>query len=98
MKNEGPICGACVTIFSFLCGGVLGAAVALLVAPRSGRETRQQIMGAADEVKGKAQDHYNQIKETVTSALEHGKDVITEKKEHIAKGVQEGIDAFKQKG
>ncbi len=97
MKNEGPVWGACVTMCSFLCGGLLGAAVALLVAPRAGKETRRQIKGTVDEAKGKAEDYYNQIKETVTSALEHGKGVIAEERERIAKAVQEGIEAYKQK-
>jgi gas vesicle protein len=96
MRNEGPSCGSCSAMSAFFLGGIIGAGVALLVAPRAGKETRQQIMGAAEGAKGKAEDYYKQVKETVTSALEHGKGVVAEKKEHIAKAVQEGIDAYKR--
>ena len=78
-------------------GGLIGAAVALFVAPRAGQETRQQIKGAVEDVKGKAEDYYKQVKETVTSALEHGKGLVAEKKELITKAVQEGIEAYKKK-
>jgi gas vesicle protein len=97
MKSEGPSCRGCATISSFFLGGLIGAGVALLVAPRAGKETRQQIKGAAEDVKGKAEDYYKQVKETVTSSLEHGKGVVAEKKEHIARAVQEGIEAYKKK-
>jgi gas vesicle protein len=82
---------------SFFLGGVIGAAVALLVAPRAGEETRQQVKGAAEDVKGKAEDYYEQVKETVTSALEHGKGLVAEKKKLITKAVQKGIEAYKKK-
>lgn len=35
--------------FGFLIGGVIGSATALLLAPQSGRRTRQQIQEQADE-------------------------------------------------
>ena len=54
MKSEGSSCRVCSAMSSFFLGGVIGAAVALLVAPRAGKETRQQIKGAAEGVKGKA--------------------------------------------
>ena len=97
MKSEGSSCRVCSVMSSFFLGGVIGAALALLVAPRAGKETRQQIKGAAEDVKGKAEDYYEQVKETVTSALEHGKGLVAEKKKLITKAVQEGIEAYKKK-
>ncbi|MGD0488307.1 MAG: YtxH domain-containing protein [Syntrophorhabdales bacterium] len=97
MKSEGSGCRACSVMSSFFLGGFIGAAIALLVAPRAGKETRQQIKGTAEDVKVKAEDYYKQIKETVTSALEHGKDLVTEKKQLIAKAVQKGIEAYEKK-
>jgi gas vesicle protein len=97
MKSEGSSCRACSAISLFFVGGLIGAAAALLVAPRAGKETRQQIRGAAEDVKVKTEDYYKQVKETVTSVLEHGKGLVTEKKQLIAKAVQEGIEAFKKK-
>jgi len=97
MKSEGSRCRACLVMSSFFLGGFIGAVVALLVAPRAGKETRQQIKDTAENVKVKAEDYYKQVKETVTSALEHGKDLVAEKKQLIAKAVQKGIEAYENK-
>jgi gas vesicle protein len=88
--------GTCSIVCSFFLGGLLGAAVILLVAPHAGKGTRQQIKSTANEFKGKAEDQYAHVKESVTSALEHGKGLVTEKKERIAKAVQEGIAEYKK--
>jgi len=97
MKSEGSRCRACSVISAFFLGGFVGAAVALLVAPKAGKETRQQIKGTAESVKAKGEDYYKQVKETVTSVLEHGKDLVAEKKQRIAKAVREGIEAYEKK-
>jgi len=97
MKREGSGCRVCSAVSLSFLGGLIGATVALLVAPRTGKETRQQIKGAAEDVKVKAEDYYKQVKDTVASALEHGKGLVAEKKELIAKAVQEGIETYKRK-
>ncbi len=96
MKNGESCGGVCSVVSSFLLGGLVGGGIALLVAPSSGKETRQQIVGLAEGVKGKAGDYYEQIKETVTSALEEGKGLIDEKKRLISKAVQAGIEAYEK--
>jgi gas vesicle protein len=97
MNSEGSSCTTCSAVASFFLGGLVGAVVALLVAPRAGKEMRQQIKEKAEDVKGKAEDYYNQAKETVTSALEHGKGLVNEQKDLITKAVQEGVEAYKKK-
>lgn len=95
MKDES--CGGfCSAVSSFLVGGLVGGAVALLFAPKSGRETRQQIAGFAEGVKEKSVDYYEQIKEMVTSALDEGKGLIDEKKRLITKAVQAGIETYER--
>jgi gas vesicle protein len=96
MKNGESCGGVCSVLSSFLLGGLVGGGIALLVAPTSGKEARQQIVGLAEGVKGKAGDYYEQIKETVTSALEEGKGLIDEKKRLISKAVQAGIEAYEK--
>jgi gas vesicle protein len=67
---------------TFLVGGVLGAAVMLLLAPRSGEETRVKILGKVSELRGhptetikdkasQARSKANELKENVeTKAVE----------------------------
>jgi gas vesicle protein len=87
----------CSTIASFFLGGLVGAGVALLVAPQSGKETREHIRGLADTAKGKADDYYDQVKEAVAWTLENGKGLLDEKKQLITKAVQAGIEMYEQK-
>lgn len=53
-----------------LCGVVLGAGVAMLVAPSSGREVRAKISGKAKELSERAKASAKEATSTVSSAVE----------------------------
>ena len=93
MENEKSCGNGYLVASSFLLGGLIGAAVGLLSAPKSGKEVRRQFRDMAGDVKEKAGHYYEQIREAVTSALVEGKGLIDEKKRLITKAVQAGIDA-----
>ena len=93
MENEKSRGNGYLVASSFLLGGIVGAAAGLLFAPKSGKEMRRQVRDLAGDVKGKAGDYYEQIREAVTSALVEGKDLIDEKKRLITKAVEAGIEA-----
>ena len=87
------------SILAFLLGGVIGAGLALLLSPWSGRQTREKILGAAEEAKDKAEDYLNQAKERVTSAVEKGKEVLDKERFNIKAAVDAGKEAYrKEKG
>ncbi len=84
-------------ISSFFLGGLIGAGVALLLAPKAGSETREQIRGFAGSAKEKADDYYGQVKEAVTSTLENARGLLDDKKRLINDAVQAGIAMYQQK-
>jgi gas vesicle protein len=84
-------------MLSFLVGGLIGAGVGLLLAPKSGKETRAQIRGIAEGVKETTEDYYERVKKTVVSALENGQELLDEKKDLITSAVQAGIEAYEKK-
>jgi gas vesicle protein len=88
--GSGPV------ILSFFIGGLIGAGVALLLAPKSGTETRQKIKDLAEEVKGKAEHYVEQAKGKVSSALEKGKETYEEKKSTILAAVDAGKEAYQK--
>lgn len=92
--EEGYSAGS--VVISFLLGGLVGAGVALLLAPKSGRETRQKIIEMADDVREKAEDYVEQVKGRVTSAVGKGKDFYEEKKSIIASAVEAGKEAYEK--
>jgi gas vesicle protein len=84
-------------MISFLVGGLIGAGVALLLAPRSGKEARTRIGDMAEEVKETAGDHYKRVKKTVVSTLEDGQELLEKKKDLVASAVKTGVKTFEKK-
>lgn len=55
----------------FLWGALIGAGIALLFAPRSGRETRETITQGAMRLKDAAEDTVRTVQESVTGAVDN---------------------------
>ena len=74
------------TVLAFLAGTVVGAAIALLTAPKTGQETREMLADYGAELKERAKAIPDDLKEYKETALERGKDMIAKGKELINKG------------
>lgn len=96
MRHEEECCGASSIFLSFLLGGLMGAGVALLLAPKSGRETRQRIRDLADDVKVKTEDYVEQAKGKMNTAVEKGKDFVHDQKSIITSAVEAGKEAYEK--
>ena len=81
-------------IFSFFLGGLIGAGVALLLAPKPGRETREKIKEFTGEAREKAEEVIDQLKGKVTSAVEKGKELYEEKKSIVTTAIEAGKEAY----
>jgi gas vesicle protein len=82
-KDEGP--GAGSVLLAFLLGAVSGAALALLYAPATGRETREYLGERAREGRERAsqaaekgRQAFNQGRETLNTAIERGRDAYNQ--------------------
>lgn len=53
-----------------VCGAVIGAGVALLLAPDSGRRTRRKISRTAGEVRNQAGDRWDDLTEDVKGRVD----------------------------
>jgi gas vesicle protein len=107
MKTEECNVNASAIILSFLFGGLVGAGVALLMAPKPGKETREKIKELAedakekaetlvDQVKGKAEVIVDQVKDTVNTAVGKGRNYIEEQKSILASAVEAGKEAYEK--
>jgi gas vesicle protein len=80
----------------FLAGLGIGAVLALLFAPRSGKETREYIAGKAEEgrefVKAKTED----LRRQAEGAVEKGKDLVTKQKELLSAALEAGKQAYQE--
>ena len=81
-------------LLAFVVGGIVGAGVALLTAPQSGRETRQKIRDLADEAKEKIKSAADDAKERIQESYRHGRDVVHEKKSMVASAIEAGKRAM----
>lgn len=87
MSNERDHGGAGVVV-AFALGALAGAVVALLFAPAKGEETRGFITDKAKEGRervkdaaGKTREYVNKQKETLTSAMERGREAYQSARE-----------------
>jgi gas vesicle protein len=79
--TDDEIGGAGSVLLAFLIGALGGAAVALLYAPKSGRETRDYLSEKAREGRARAadaaakgRDAFNQGRDTINTAIERGRE------------------------
>ena len=82
-RDEGA--GAGSVLVAFLVGAVTGAALALLYAPATGRETREFLGEKAREGRERA-----------TDVAEKGRQVIKDSKETLAQAIERGREAYQQ--
>jgi gas vesicle protein len=67
----------------FLAGGVIGAGIALLLAPKSGKELRKDISDVASRTRDK-----------VNETLEQGKNLYVEGRMAVKEAIEAGKHAF----
>jgi len=77
--------GAGNVLLAFLVGALSGAAVALLYAPRTGRETREYLGEKAREGRARAAD-----------AAARGRDVLNQGRDTLTTAIERGRDAYQQ--
>ena len=65
--------------FSFLTGAAVGAGLALLFAPQSGKETRRQIKDFSEKLGSDVKDNVEKISEKAMDFIEGAKDTFKKK-------------------
>ena len=83
-------------LLAFVLGGMVGAGVALLLAPQSGTETRRKIKELTDDVKEKATDYSGTSKGKGVSTVYKAKELYEEKKSAISAAVEAGKEAYEK--
>ena len=96
MTSEEKGVGAGTVIVSFLAGAAIGTALALLFAPRSGKETRERIRDAADDAVDRIREMSDEAKSRLMEAYEEGVESIREKKEIFKSALEAGKEAMEK--
>jgi gas vesicle protein len=98
-RDDGGAAGTIVV--AFVLGAITGAAVALLLAPTSGEETRRLLSEKAREGRDKASDaarqgreFLNRQRDTLASAIDKGREAYTQARTGGQPGPVGGGDAL----
>jgi gas vesicle protein len=73
-------------VMTFIAGAVIGAGVALLLAPCSGEETRRRLGDTARRWRDEGKNRVNQARETINEIREDAKQAIETGREAFAQG------------
>ncbi len=82
--------------WALVSGGLLGAAMALLLAPQSGRETREQLGGYARRAEKNIHELADNAIRILDQAVDKGHEFIKDKQAVLSDAVEAGRVAMKQ--
>jgi gas vesicle protein len=91
------------TILSFMLGALSGAALAILFAPRSGRETREMLSEKLRETAERSRrlgeqavEKGREMAEDATGYVDRQREALERRRDRLAAAVEAGRQAFKE--
>jgi len=86
-------CNVTTKLAYFIAGLGIGGAVALLFAPKSGKETRKYLADKAEEGKGYVAARGREFRQQAEEYVDRGKEVVSKQKERLADVLEAGRQA-----
>lgn len=83
-------------LLAFLSGVALGAVAALLLAPQSGEESREQVRGYARRTEENLRELAGKAGETLDEAVEKGREFVEENKSVLTEAFEAGREAMRR--
>ena len=80
----------------FVTGGLVGAAVALLLAPQSGRKSREQLRGYARRAEENVHELAEKATQVLDQAVDQGREFIKDKQAVLSEAVEAGRTAMQR--
>jgi gas vesicle protein len=97
MEGQNPKCSAQALALAFLGGAIAGAVVGIILAPKSGEETRRALKGYARKAEEEVIERAKEARAALDEAIERGKHFVAEKKADVEAAVKAGKEAMKEK-
>ena len=103
MSSDERNAGTSGVVLSFLLGALSGAALAILFAPRSGRETRE-ILGEklresaerSRQLGPRAVEKGKEVAEEASSYVERGREALDKRRDRLAAAVEAGRQTYRE--
>jgi gas vesicle protein len=80
----------------FVLGAFIGAATALLLAPRSGEETRRMIAAKAREGADLMTNHTRGFAEKTSTYIDRGKELLQQQRDQLSAAIEAGKQAYRE--
>jgi gas vesicle protein len=97
MEDQNGKCSAQALALAFLGGAIAGAVAGILLAPKSGEETRRALKGYARKAEEEIIERAQEARAALDEAIERGKHFVAEKKADVEAAVKAGKEAMKEK-
>ncbi len=83
-------------VLAFIGGAALGVIAALLLAPQSGRKTREQLKGYARKAESALREAADEAGQRLEEAVHEGKEYVEARKSVLREAFEAGREAMKK--
>jgi gas vesicle protein len=97
MENQETKCSAQTVALAFLGGAIAGVIAGILLAPKSGEETRRELKEYARRTEEEVVERAKEARAALDEVIERGKHFVAEKKSDVEAAVKAGKEAMKEK-
>ena len=80
----------------FVLGGFIGAAIALMLAPRSGEETRRLIAAKTREGADFIANRTKDMSEKTSGLIDRGKELLQQQRDQLSAALEAGKQAYRE--
>lgn len=96
MAEQNSDVSAATVLLSFIAGAAVGAGVALLYAPKAGKELRGNIREMTDDAIDRIKEYTAEAQEKIKATIDDGKELFREKKSILSAAVEAGKEAMEK--
>ena len=96
MDNQEAKCSGQAVALAFLGGAVAGVVAGLLLAPKSGEETRRALKGYAKRAEEEVLERAKEARAALDETIERGKQFIAAKTADVEAAVKAGRETMKE--
>lgn len=97
MDNRETQCSGPAVVLAFLGGTMAGVVAGLLLAPKSGEETRQALKGYARRTEEEVLEKAKEARAALDESIERGRHFIAAKTANVEAAIKAGREAMKEK-
>lgn len=97
MDSHDGRCSSQTVALAFLGGALVGAVAGILLAPKSGEETRRELRGYARKVEEEVLEKAREARAALNEMIERGEHFVEERRTDVAAAVRAGTEVVKEK-